>query len=402
MGVPPLDSRTRKRELSCVRRVVVTGILLLVVTPVAARTRVHVPPFAVARGGESLAYFGPEVARAISDALEAAGVEAGASGELTVSGRIEELGAERVRLIATARGRSVSAEGPLENIDAVAGQLAQRVQLLVEPSVAQAHEAVHAKPVPHPSAPATEHKAAAAPAAASTPAAVAAPAPPVAAAPVSTPKEAAKDSAPAPAAVSPPAPSPSPVAHAEEEPRPPAPSPPPLRASRPDPYEYLPTTSPPPPSPSYPGYGTPSYVRGRVVAHAVAEVPNVFAGTGASATQALFNFLRRRMGLSIVPTGYGLQPPQVAADEAWRSGARAVVMARLAGVEYRPLPTGQSVSCRVEVMVVRDGRTVLRRIVDSGPTDPSLRRGRYYEDPISQAVTLSLESIFPELLTAVQ
>jgi hypothetical protein len=149
----------------------------------------------------------------------------------------------------------------------------------------------------------------------------------------------------------------------------------------------------PPPA----GYG---YVRGRVVAHAVAEIPNAFTGAGQSATQALYYFLRGRLKVSVIPTGYGVAPPHVAADEGWRAGARAVVMARLQSIEYRPNPAGQSVVTRLEVIVIRDGRLVLRRIVESAPTDPGplgLRRNRMLEDPIFTAITQSLESIVSEL-----
>jgi hypothetical protein len=154
--------------------------------------------------------------------------------------------------------------------------------------------------------------------------------------------------------------------------------------------------------PAYPPpvYG---YVRGRVVAHAVADVPNAFAGVGQSATQALYYFLGGRLRLTVIPVGVGVAPPNVAADEGWRSGARAVVMARLQSVEYRPHPAGQSVVTRLEVIVVRDGRLVLRRVVESNPTDPGpvgLRRSRGLDDPIFSAITQSLDSIGSELRLA--
>jgi hypothetical protein len=44
------------------------------------------------------------------------------------------------------------------------------------------------------------------------------------------------------------------------------------------------------------------------------------------------------------------------------------------------------------VIVVRDGRPVMRRIVESPLTDPS-RRG----DPVYTAVSLALEALVPEL-----
>jgi hypothetical protein len=138
-------------------------------------------------------------------------------------------------------------------------------------------------------------------------------------------------------------------------------------------------------------------MRGRVVAHAIADIPSAYAGSGQSATQAFYYFLRRRMNLQVIPTGYGLTPPAVAGEEGWRAGARAVVMARLQNVEYRQ----QSLVTRLEVVVVREGRPVLRRIIESGPVDwagaNGLRRSRTLDDPIFQAILQSLDSIVPSL-----
>jgi hypothetical protein len=151
--------------------------------------------------------------------------------------------------------------------------------------------------------------------------------------------------------------------------------------------------------PAYPQpvYG---YARGRVVAHQVTDIPGAFAGAGQSATQALMYFLRGRLRLTVIPVGVGVAPPNVAADEGWRSGAHSVVMARLQSVEYRPNPAGQSVVTRLEVLVVRDGRLVLRRLVESAPTDPGplgLRRNRSLDDPVFSAITQSLDSIAGDL-----
>jgi hypothetical protein len=136
------------------------------------------------------------------------------------------------------------------------------------------------------------------------------------------------------------------------------------------------------------------------VVHAIADLPNTFSGTGASATQAFYYFLRARLRLQVVPTGYGVAPPQIAADEAWRSGARSAVMVRLTDVQYLPSLGGMSIRCQLEVNVVRDGRLVMRRYVASAPTGtdpPGLRRGRQeVSDPIFQAVLQSLDSLQPE------
>ena len=399
-----------------VRGVVALGVLLMGVSTAQARPRIHVPPFTVARGGEAVAYFGPEVARAVAARLEAASIEVGAGAETSVQGRIEELDGERVRLTATVRGHSASVEGPLESIDQIAVELARRLIPILEPQqltggvtkpgvprslagpvprvapVALAareppkEPAKETSPAPAPvAAPAGATPPAAAPAASTatptTPAAPTAPRPTPA---VRTSGEDDEESAPARVAVT-------------------SPPSPPRVARRADPYEILqPSTQSQPPT-SYPpaAYG---FVRGRVVAHAIADAPNAFAGTGSSAPQAFYYFLRRRLSLQVIPTGFGMQSPQVAADEGWRSGARAVMMARLVSIEYRPSQLGQSVSCRVEVVVVRDGHTVLRRLVESGPTDPALaaqRRTRYsIEDPIGQAVSAALETILPDLSSA--
>jgi hypothetical protein len=53
---------------------------------------------------------------------------------------------------------------------------------------------------------------------------------------------------------------------------------------------------------------------------------------------------------------------------------------------------------RLEVVVVRDGRPVMRRVVESAPSDPN-RRGPS-ADPVYQAVTMALEALVPELVGA--
>jgi hypothetical protein len=113
------------------------------------------------------------------------------------------------------------------------------------------------------------------------------------------------------------------------------------------------------------------------------------------ATQALFSFLQRRLRLSVIPTGVGITSPSIAADEAYRAAARAVVMARLDSVEFVPGPAAR---VRLEVVVVRDGRPVMRRVVESAPSDPN-RRGAT-TDPVYQAVTMALEALVPELVGA--
>jgi hypothetical protein len=144
-----------------------------------------------------------------------------------------------------------------------------------------------------------------------------------------------------------------------------------------------------PPSSYHPWGG---FVAGRVVAHAIADPPASYVGTGVSATQAFYGFLGRRLRLAVVPTGVGITAPQVAADEGWRSAARAVVMARIDNLEYLPSSMGLSVRLRLQVVVVKEGRTVFRRVVDSPLSDPQRRT-----DPVYQATSAALEGLISEL-----
>jgi hypothetical protein len=375
-----------------------------------ARPRASVPTFTLGHGAEGLSHFQPAVTRAVAQALGASGVEVGPGGETSIQGRVEELGDDRVRLSATVHGRTVSVEGPIDALDSIAAQLAGRLAPMLGGNEEKAtHVAAPAATVGR-KVPVQIAKGTVVVDAKTAPAPSAAPATPAA----STPPPA--STAPAPAKESPP---PAPVATPAKETAaapPPAPAttttsaPPTTVSARPsEDEEEAPARTPPrpggvyqPPARTASAYPPPAYgwVRGRVVAHAVADIPNAFTGAGQSATQALYYFLRGRLKLSVVPTGYGLAPPNIAADEGWRSGARAVVMARLQGIEYRPNPAGQSVVTRLEIIVVRDGRMVLRKIIESAPTDPGpvgLRRNRVLEDPIFTAITQSLENIVPDL-----
>lgn len=140
------------------------------------------------------------------------------------------------------------------------------------------------------------------------------------------------------------------------------------------------------------------------MAHAVPDSPSAFAGNGVSATQALYYFLGRRLRLQVVPSGIGLTSPQVAADEGWRAQARSVVMAHIQSVDYMQTTAGPGLRCRLEVVVVREGRVVLRRVVESPPApaspSSSFRRGREL-DPMFMAVSQALESLVADLSLAV-
>jgi hypothetical protein len=382
--------------------------MLLIAARVEARPRVQVAPFVVHDG--ALAYFGPEVARAIAAALEGAGVETGAGGELAVNGRIELVGDEHVRLTASLRGKTLAAEGPLEAVDDVAAQLANKMApLLLENDPAaqkaaerRAHEAERrAAQVP-------THKERLVVAETTT---------------VTVPRGAVKaeskpeSAKPAKIESAKPEPDATPVA-ASADPTKPEPTRPPDKPDKPDktdkpesakPEVWTPPRvdapsrpesepSPPPPPPLPPPSPFGGFVRGRIVAHAIPDAATAYPGAGVMATQALFNFLHRRMRLSVVPTGVGLSSTAVATDEAYRAGARAAVMARLESVEYFAGPTAR---VRLEVVVIRDGRPVMRRVVESVPTGPvdQSRRGPG-ADALFQAVTAALEALVPELVGA--
>jgi hypothetical protein len=102
--------------------------------------------------------------------------------------------------------------------------------------------------------------------------------------------------------------------------------------------------------------------------------------------------LGRRLRLAVVPTGVGITSPSVAADEGWRSASRSVVMARIESLEYLPSSVGVSVRLRLQVVVVREGRTIFRRVADSPLSDPTRRT-----DPVYQAVSAALETLVGEL-----
>jgi hypothetical protein len=166
---------------------------------------------------------------------------------------------------------------------------------------------------------------------------------------------------------------------------------------KPEPNKEMPEVMqayPQQPGTSYHPWG--GFVSGRVVAHSIPDPPSSYVGTGISATQALYGFLGRRLRLAVVPTGVGITSPQVAVDEGWRAAARSVVMARVDNIEYLPAPNGVSVRLRMQVVVVKEGRVMLRRVVDSPPSDPARRT-----DPVYQAVTGALESLVSDLATAI-
>jgi hypothetical protein len=331
-------------------------------------------------------------------ALEGDGVETGPGAADTITGRVDELAGERVQLSATLRGRTLVAEGPLEAIDAVATQLANKIApLLLENDPAaqklaekRARDAERRAASVPPSRPASKPVRAAK----SEPAHVDEPKseskPVVAEEPAAEtkPVEAKSDSKGETKSE----PKSEPKSDAVKTPdwAPPRVDGPPSKSESTPPPEPAPPVAPPTPPPYFGGF-----VRGRVVAHAVSDPHPSYPTAGVMATQALFSFLQRRLRLSVIPTGVGITSANVAADEAYRAAARAVVMARLESVEFMPGPQAR---VRLEVVVIRDGRPVMRRVVVSPPSDPS-RRGAA-TDPVYQAVTMALEALVPELVGA--
>jgi hypothetical protein len=345
-----------------------------------ARPLAQVAPFAIGRAlaEEELGYFGPEVARAVAAALESAGVDVGPGGEWSVTGRIDGVegsGGERVRLVAMTRGRTVAVEGTLETVDQLAGQLAARlVPVLVEGDpragrVVGARLQAAAKEAP----PFKDHE------------------------PIKD-AHAKEATAPSPAPRAPvvvvvaPSPAAPPEQLFEKVPDR-APERAPERVGESRPPDMRPSAQAYPP-PGYQPWG--GYVAGRVVAHAIPDPPSAYVGTGVAATQALYSFLGRRLRLAVVPTGVGVSSPLVAADEGWRAAARSVIMTRIESIDYLPGAMGLSVRVRLQVVVVREGRVVFRRVQDSPLSDPARRT-----DPIYQAVSGALEPLANELAAAV-
>ncbi|MDB4966634.1 MAG: hypothetical protein JWN44_2323 [Myxococcales bacterium] len=407
-----LDTRGRSVLNLCVRASFALLIVLLSSATAMARPKVQVAPFSVK--GEALGYFGPEVARAMTAALEGAGVETGAGAEATITGHVEELSGERVRIAATLRGRTLTAEGPLEAADAVATQLANQIApLLLENDPAaqkaaerRARDAERRAAAVPPSRPA--RLAASKAAAKSEPAAAKAEAPvegkatlppetkpPVAETDVKPAASEPKDSKGAEATKPEAKPEVKPDTRSDVKDPPKQPDWIPPRVDTPARPESPPAVAAAPSAPVAPSPYYGGFVRGRVVAHAVSDPPSSTYGTaGTMATQALFSFLHRRMRLSVIPTGVGVTSTAVAADEGYRAAARAVVMARLESVEY----VAGGAKLRLEVVVVRDGRAVMRRVVESAPSDPSRRS--FGTDPVYQSVTMALEALVPELVGA--
>jgi outer membrane biosynthesis protein TonB len=358
-----------------IRPVWVSLVAWLAASPALAS--MTVPPFAAS---EDLSMFAPEVARAVAFALDRAGVDVNGGGAKveTVSGRIEAIDRDRVRLKACVGSHAVQVVGPLERIDDLASDLAGRLASALPASARRAPgsaprlAAAPAARLPGPALAALTT--AAAPAAAPAPP----PAPKPAAAPVDPPKADPPKADPPkadPPKADPPKPVDTPKPPPAEETKPP-PAPPPEEKKPPaedpktpppvlNPYPASPPTSyvPPPPPPVYApprrwrgGYAS----MGRTVLHSIGTPEG--CASGAWATYAARDVLERRIHVQTVSTGAcGFLSQAAAAAEAQRAGVRSVVMAAFESLRMEQGSVGLRPIGRLRVIVVRDGQVVLDR-----------------------------------------
>jgi hypothetical protein len=132
--------------------------------------------------------------------------------------------------------------------------------------------------------------------------------------------------------------------------------------------------------------------------HAVADTAAGPPGAGYLATQAVNAYLRHRLQLKVVPSSsLGLAPTPVAAAEANRLGARAVVMVRLLRAAYFPMGGVMGARASLEINVVRDGRLALSRVAESPFAGPATARDGRPIDPVYMAVSHALELMREEL-----
>jgi hypothetical protein len=346
-----------------------------------ARAGVTVPPFAAP---DDLSIFAPTVAQALAASLDLAGVDVSAGAP--VSGKIESIDREHVRLRASVGGKSVVVEGELEKIDRLTAELGARLapQLPAtarRPPGTPPRITVATRSAPSGSAPI------ALPAGPPVPAAEKDPPPPV---------EKDKDKDKVVAVVTPPpsekvanAPTPPPAA------TPPATTPPPVATTTPAPptppadehrFAAPPVATPPeyaaPPPPVYaapapyaaprrgwrslpsPGFGAPV---ARAVLHTIGSPEGCQLGQWA--TYAARDVLERRYRVQTVSGACGFIPPAAASSEAARMRVRSVVMAAF-NEPVRLEPAGNNMLRPVghlRIIVVRDGQVVFDRTPTLNP-----------------------------------
>jgi len=389
-------------------------------TPLGRRAQLVVSlSGAAVPGSEGLGYFIPEVTRALAEGLERGGITVlpqGVSAAMATAGFadaplainvvLEERAGDRALLSARVRGRRADIDGPVEGMDALVDELANRIlPLCFDGPVPQAPavrtstprssrgkdvvSSVKESPAPTGSPPPTK------------PTLVASTSPPPAPpmnTPVAPPVEpAAIAPAPTPAAPPPVLPAPTPPVAAAPPAKP--------HSEVIDPYGPDARVSDSAPVPIV-DRGATGFVRGRVVVHTLVDPAGSDPGTGSIATQALYAFLQRRLRMSVVPMGTGVSSLVVAADEGQRAQARAVVMARLDGYSLSAAADGPIARMRLELSVVREGRLVMRRML-LAETQPGAitaaagegRRGRQI-DPAYLAVSHALDGQLGELALA--
>ena len=98
-----------------------------------------------------------------------------------------------------------------------------------------------------------------------------------------------------------------------------------------------------------------------------------------------------------MPTGFGIVPPTTLTDEVYRSQAGAGVMAELLEINVRPIENAPpEVKVKLELVIVREGRVLLRKQLESGPVVGTMVRGRPV-DPLYLAVLSALDGAREEL-----
>ena len=336
--------------------------ILLAVLPLSAEARVAVSVETRSSKG-SIDYFVPELERALAQALAKQQLDSGR--EESLQAVLEERPTGELRLQLEWRGRSVEGEGRSGRLDQLVTEVVGKLRGADEAKKANGKEAspVGASPSrdAKPSAKPEPTKLAAAGGGKPDPKA-------------DTKPEPKAESKPEPKAEPKPDPKPEPIAEAKPEAR---------------------DLAPPPSTP------VAAVERRRVVAHAVADHPSgAYPTTGSLATQALYFFVARRLRLQVVPTGFGSATAAVIAEEIERSSAGSGIVLELRNLSVRPVEGAPpEVRVRIELTVVRDGRIVWHREVESPPTQGAYVRGRPV-DPFYLAVLGALDSVRDELQAA--
>lgn len=356
---------------------------------------------------------GSELARSLRSVLSDAGIDArpaaaegaGASRsdvEHTLTGRIEDLGAGRLRLTLTWRGQNVQATGDIEHLDDMAYAACEQLR----PRLAQDSSGLDSPPSSErPGEPVVgpSHVVAAAPAKDSktAPSSPASPAPSAEARKRPAVRPVSSVVTPASVAVVPAVATPT----GKDKPKDPEPpSHPPQPASPPAPLVSSPVpASPTPPAPSEtaPPAPAPAPLRPRIAVHLVGEpmtgLPPAFYGAGAIAQQTTMAYLQNRLRYPTVGSRMtGLVGGLDALSQSLRLGARHTLMAR-----FDTLVDGfgsfgtRTVSGRLHIVLLLDGRPLLDRSLSIPPS------AYYPTEPATQViariVTAALDAISGEL-----